>query len=308
MTVLQEILRWSQDLPDWQSDAIRRLFAKSMLSGDDLDDLFALLKAEHGIPDPQGRTANRLSADQIPAPAGPDTQIKLVALRNLRHVNNIAENQCLRFGENGLTVIYGDNGSGKSGYSRVLKHACRARDQSEPVHPNVFRPYDPGCIAQATFEVDVNGTRRQVDWVKGKPAPPILSSLAVFDARCARSYLDEEGDYAYVPYGLDILEELASACTRLKALLEAEHERYAVDRTAFANLVGDTAVGKLIEGLSHSTKPEQVAALATVSAEEVTKCSELRKVLGESDPKSKAAQLLDCTPGPGQNGARCSTL
>lgn len=46
MTILQEILNWSKELPAWQSDAIARLFANGTLSNDDLDDLFALLKAE----------------------------------------------------------------------------------------------------------------------------------------------------------------------------------------------------------------------------------------------------------------------
>lgn len=97
MSILQEILKWSQTLPAWQSDAIARLFAKEVLSDDDLDDLFALLKVEHGISDPKGRAANKLSAEQIPAPALPSTQVKLLALKNLRHVNRIADNQRLGF-------------------------------------------------------------------------------------------------------------------------------------------------------------------------------------------------------------------
>jgi hypothetical protein len=95
MSILQEILTWSESLPAWQSDAIARLFAKRTISNDDLDDLFALLKAEHGIPDPQRRTAKKLSADQIPAVAALDAHVKLVALKNLRYVNRLAENQRL---------------------------------------------------------------------------------------------------------------------------------------------------------------------------------------------------------------------
>ena len=105
MSILQEILSWSQALPAWQSDAIGRLFAKEALSDADLDDLFALLKVEHGIPDPKGRTSNKLSAEQIPAPALPNTHVRLLALKNLRHVNRIADNQRLGFSPGGLTVI-----------------------------------------------------------------------------------------------------------------------------------------------------------------------------------------------------------
>ena len=206
MSILQEILRWSQNLLAWQSDAIARLFVQGALSAKDIDDLFALLKAEHGIPDPKGRTANRLSADQIPAVPKPDIQVKLLAIRDLQHVNAIAANQRLPFGSTGLSVIYGDNGSGKSGYSRVLKRVCRARDQSEPIHPNAFLPLNEADKAKAMFEVEVNGKRECIAWEDGKPGAELLSSFAVFDSRCARSYLDHEGDFAYVPYGLDILE------------------------------------------------------------------------------------------------------
>lgn len=68
MALLHEILKWSESLPAWQSNAVARLLAKQTLTPDDEADLFALLKAAHGIPDPKARTAKPLTADQIPAP------------------------------------------------------------------------------------------------------------------------------------------------------------------------------------------------------------------------------------------------
>lgn len=80
MTILQEILVWSQSLPAWQSDAIRRLFVKQTLSTQDIDDLYALLKADQGIVDPEGRTAKRLKADQIPSAPSKNSHVELLAL------------------------------------------------------------------------------------------------------------------------------------------------------------------------------------------------------------------------------------
>lgn len=202
MAILQAILKWAEGLPAWQSDAIRRLFQNQTLSQKDIDDLYALLKAEYGIPDAQSRSAVRLSADQIPSGASGGGHVTLLAMKNLRHVNAIAEKQRLPFGAKGLTVIYGDNGSGKSGYSRILKRACRARDQAEPIHPNAALPPSKGAAADATFEILIADDAREVTWVDGKSAPEELSSLAIFDSRCARAYLDEEDDFSYVPYGL----------------------------------------------------------------------------------------------------------
>ena len=291
MSILQEILKWSNNLPAWQSDAIGRLFEKEELSTEDLDDLYALLKDEHGIEDKKGRKASRLSADQIPVSATSSIQIKLIAMKDLRNVNAIALGQRLSFSSQGLTLIYGDNGSGKSGYSRVLKRACRARDQSEPIHPNAFLLPEKAGRAAATFEVVINNSSEELVWEDGKVAPEALSAFAVFDSRCARSYLDSEGDYAYVPYGLDILEGLADVCKKLKVKIDAEYAQSTVDDTAYRDLVGESKVGKLISGLSAKTKSEQVVALATITEVEKARHSELEKSLKEGNPKEKAAQL-----------------
>lgn len=291
MAILQEILVWAQGLPHWQSDAVARLLAKTTLAVEDHDDLFALLKSAHGIPDPKGRQPKPLTADQIPASVAVTTCIELLAMKSMKNVNAIAENQRLPFSATGMTVIYGDNGSGKSGYSRVLKRACRARDQTEAIHPNARLPAGKAGIPEAIFEVSVDGVAKDVQWMQGKAAPSELSSFAVFDARCARAYLDSEDDFSYVPYGLDVFEGLAKVCKQLKALVEVEHAQSAVDLSAFAPLQGDTAVGKLMASLSARTTLTQIDALVNLAPEELARHVELEKGLKENNPKEKAAQL-----------------
>lgn len=291
MAILQEILGWTQGLPAWQSDAVSRLLAKQALTPQDYEDLYALLKLAHGIPDPKNRQPQPLTADQIPAPVEANTLIELRTIKNLLNVNAIAENQQLAVGPAGMTVIYGDNGSGKSGYSRVLKHACRARDQSEPIHPNANLPGLKAGNAQASFDIAVDGAIKEVVWHQGKEAPPELSSFAIFDAHCARAYLDNEDDFSYVPYGLGVFEALAKVCQRLKASIETEQKQSAADLTVFAPLQGETVVGKLIAGLSAKTTTAQIEALAALKPEELEQRETLEKSLKENNPKEKAGLL-----------------
>jgi hypothetical protein len=61
MAILQEILVWTQGLPTWQSDAVSRLLAKQTLTPQDHEDLYALLKLAHGIPDPKNRQPQPLT-------------------------------------------------------------------------------------------------------------------------------------------------------------------------------------------------------------------------------------------------------
>lgn len=291
MAILQEILAWSQGLPTWQSDAVSRLLAKQTLVQQDYKDLYALLKLAHGIPDPNNRQPQPLTADQIPAQVAATTHIELRTIKNLHNVNAIAENQQLTVGPAGMTIIYGDNGSGKSGYSRVLKRACRARDQSEPIHPNANLPAANAGNAQASFDIAIDGVVKEVTWHHGQEAPPELSSFAIFDARCARAYLDSEDDFSYVPYGLEVFEGLAKVCQQLKASIEEEQRKSAVDLTAFTPLHGETAVGKLIVGLSAKTATAQIEELASLSQEELEQREMLEKSLKENNPKEKAGHL-----------------
>jgi energy-coupling factor transporter ATP-binding protein EcfA2 len=291
MGTLREVFEWSKGLPGWESDAIRRIFEKVELSDQDLDDLLALLKTSKGILDKKGRTARRLTTDQIPVTPTEGSKTILKTIKDVQNVNAIASGQQLQFAAGGLTVIYGANGSGKSGYSRILKRACRARDGGEKVLSNVFAAAVERGTPQAVFEFETEGRPQSAGWKDGTPCDEALSAIAVFDNRSARIYLDKEHDVAYIPYGLGIFSELAKMFGAMRDRLEKEAVLYTTDLAEFSDLVGDTAVGKLIASLSSTTSPDEVIRLAFLSEEEKTRLDTLEKSLRESDPKRKAETL-----------------
>lgn len=47
--VLAEILDWSKTLPEWQRDALRRVFVSGSTTADDVRELAELCKAAHGL-------------------------------------------------------------------------------------------------------------------------------------------------------------------------------------------------------------------------------------------------------------------
>jgi energy-coupling factor transporter ATP-binding protein EcfA2 len=288
MGTLREVFEWSKGLPDWESDTFRRLFGNDALADQEVEDILALLKTAHGIPDPQGRTPVRLTADLIPVAPPEGRRTVLRNIKDIQHVNAIAPAQQLPFAPGGLTVIYGDNGSGKSGYVRVLKNACRARDGGGRILANAFAPAAERGTPRAIFEFETGDETRSAEWTYGTPCDDAMSAIAVFDSQCARAYLDDEHDVAYIPYGLSILRELAKTLGLLRTRLTKELERYATNAAEFSDLSGDTAVGRLIGGLSHTTSAESVNRLATLSTEERTRLDILARSLRESDPKRKA--------------------
>lgn len=289
MTILQEIQRWAVSQPLWQQDAIARIYKKPELSADDYDDLYALLKTEHKISDEKNRKAAPLGAGQVAVPPPAGRTIQIAAVKNLQHVNALAADQRLSLGTTGLTVIFGENGSGKSGYSRVFKQACRARDRSEVILPDAKKKLEETGPAQATFEIVIDGQSSDVAWINGQESPEELSSISIFDSHCARAYLDNTGDFAYVPYGLDILKRLVDVAAKLKEKATKEHGENLPDTTAFAELSRTkTAVGTLLSQLSENTLAVDVEKLAAMSEAETKQLGELISALNEADPKLKA--------------------
>ncbi len=295
MSLLDDILSWATDnLRDWQRDALRRLFIKQELAQQDMEDLYAMLKTAQGLSDPQNRQPIPLAKEHFPTQMGSTSPVILIAVRDLKFVNRIASGQKLKFAPNGITVIYGDNASGKSGYSRVLKHACRARDLSETIHTDAYDTNAAAKVPEATFDIEVGGNAIALTWKRGETPPDELATTSVFDSRCARAYLDTEQDVAYLPYGLDIVESLGQrVLPALAKSLTAEIEAINTDVTPFADLLGETNVGKIIASLSAISDPQTIIDLATLTNHETTRLRELDNTLAESDPgaKSKALRL-----------------
>lgn len=292
MTILQEIHVWSKDLSAWQQDAIAMLYADRMLGAVDLDDLYALAKAEAGIPDPEGRVSKKLQDAQVAPLANPARVVLLTAIGDLANVNALANGARLPIARAGVTTIYGENGVGKSGYSRVFKKACRARDRREPILPNANLERGKSGPARATFEAEIDGVAAHLPWKDGSEPPEPLSDIAIFDSHCARAYIDNQGDFAYAPYGLDILEGLVGACNKLKVRATAEKAANAPSNAAYAVLAGEqTEVAKKLLGIPTKTKAEDIETLATLGEAELERLALLNKTLAEADPKQKVLAL-----------------
>jgi energy-coupling factor transporter ATP-binding protein EcfA2 len=291
MELLDEILSWSKSsLKPWQQDAVRRLFQKTNTASA-VDDLYAMLKDSVGLSDPEARKPEPLSKHHLPISAKKGAAVTLLSLREIKNVNRLAPNQILTFSPKGLTIVYGGNGSGKSGYARILKRACRSRDANEDVRPNAHDKPSANATPQAVFEIEFGGNRSTVIWQKGEMPPAELATVAVFDTHCARAYLDQEQEVAYLPFGLDVVEGLAQILPLITKKLEAEIAATLTTKEAFNHLLGQTKVGALINALNDKTKLTDVEALAQMTVENAARMATLEKTLSESDPRTKAKAL-----------------
>jgi energy-coupling factor transporter ATP-binding protein EcfA2 len=295
VTLVREIAEWADAQADWMSDAVRRLIAEGQLSEVDRSDLVALIKATAGLPDAEQRTAKRIRLDALPENVDPGVTVCLTGLRNPQNLNAIGFDDGLTFPPSGLTVVYGYNGSGKSGYARALKKACRSRN-TEPLLPNVFSPPLPPQPARVRFEwtgaIGDAAVSHAEDWVDGGAAPASLSQIAVFDAHCARVFVDGQAKISFIPYGMDVMRELSACMTHSQETIEKERAAAKFDRSLLQTLTyGDTEVARLVQKLDRKSELKKAEALATLSTEEHAEMEELKKLLSDPETQKKIHAL-----------------
>ena len=290
VTVLEELLKWSEDRPAWQRDALRRLVLNGELSDEDIRVLTDICKSAHGLAEQQ-ETAP-LTKDHVPDETAGMAPVSLVSIFHHRGVNALAEGQTLKFSPN-LTLVYGDNAAGKTGYIRILKSACRARGQ-EKILGNVVSGVAP-LTPVVSIKYRVGAEQDAREW-SGDGGDEFISRVSVFDTQCAAVYLTEKTDVAFRPFGLDLFDKLVQACKAVRAKLESEQRALASNTltTVQAQIAEGTAVAKLLANITSLTKPESAQALARVSPEEEARLTFLEKSLLDlqaNDPEKLIRQL-----------------
>ena len=274
----------------WQRDALRRLVLNGELSDDDVRILTEICKTEHGLAEPHEVVP--LAKDHIPEKSNGGAPVSLESIFHYRGVNALAENQTLKFAPN-LTVVYGDNAAGKTGYIRILKSACRARGQ-EKILGNVVSGATP-LTPVVSIKYKVGDEPDPREWA-GNGEDEFVSRVSVFDTQCAAVYLTEKTDVAFRPFGLDLFDKLVRACKAVRAQLEREQSALSSNALASvrAQIPEGTAAAKLLGNITSLTKPEAVHSLTRLSSEEDARLALLEKSLLDlqaNDPEKLIRQL-----------------
>ena len=295
MAIYEEVLAWADRLPPWRHDALRRLCVQGGWSEEDLGEILDLAKQHHGVasafaPSPQ---PIRFAAEHFPAEANQDQAVVLRSLHTLTNVGKIPSDQALEFQAQGLTIVYGGNGTGKSGYARVLKQACRARSPGT-VYANAYAEDYKQLTPSATIDFELNGVPEQAIWSgqRGHVSRPELRGISVFDGDCARHYLQSKETATFQPSALSYLQQLANGLNQaLRPRLQAEIAGLATDIAPFNVVPADTEAGRAVHPIGPTTDLTRAHVLAVLTPEEQAELARLPQEISEADPTAKAAVL-----------------
>tara|TARA_R110002074_G_scaffold398740_1_gene590997 strand:+ start:116 stop:2764 length:2649 start_codon:yes stop_codon:yes gene_type:complete len=284
MNATHDILEWSNTkLSPWRQDALRRFASASELSASDEVEILNMIKEKAGFtltakaPIPNPLTKTHLAT--LPS----DKPLHITGIRNIKNVNRLAPNAGLTFSPTGLTVIYGRNGSGKSGFVRIFRTACRTRADNPAKLKVLADVYGTSTDPQeAEIIASINGNEIIVPWKVGLPPSDSLLPISVFDSAAAQLYVDGGNKIQFLPFGLALPYKLNELCLKLRTMLELERKpiadqikalsiKFEINRMNMAQL--------FYSALDGETTNAEIESASTFSDEDKKRLEDLNRAL-----------------------------
>lgn len=277
---------WLAGRPKWiQTAAARLATIRKMPTPEEVRELTNLCIAEAN--NTKGAIFESIPLGIFGAAIGTD-KFKLQKLDKVVGVNAIRDNASLNFGDADLAVIFGMNGSGKSGYSRLLKHVCGARHKTDLL-PNVFVEKKGGPSCEVTVATSTNVST--LAWNAELDGIRQLRSIHVFDSLAAGSYVDSKNEASYEPRRMRFLSSLIKVCDAVASELTSRKtllpRKFPATPPDYIGSNADT----FVQQLRHDTKAETVDAACLWREEDAALRQETEQSLKLHDIAARIKQL-----------------
>ena len=256
------LVGWANGQDAW----VRQITAETILSRQApsdalLDAAYTTFLAEKGLGDGEAPEVPKL--ELVATDAAEEETLELVSLASIEGVNALAADQELGFDPE-LTVLFGQNGSGKTGYARILKRISAVRT-AEDILPNAHTAYlDSPPSPSATIQYRLSGMDSSVMWKDESGLAP-FTRISVFDASAVSLHVDSDLGYVYTPAELALFGHVAAGLQGIQQRIATEVKALAPgSNPLLSRFTRGTKVYPVIETLGATTDLAELDALATL--------------------------------------------
>jgi len=210
------------------------------------------------------------------------------SLCDVANVNRLAPSQNITFSPR-MTVLFGENATGKSGYVRILKRLAAVRS-AEEILPDIGATSKPGTPS-AKIEYALGEKQATYEWSGESGAHP-FSRASVFDSRAVDLHLEGDLTYVYTPRDLALFKYSHEAITGVRDRLEKARDAVRpTDNPFLTHFNAESSIYPKIETLGAATDLPTLELLADVSDEEQGNLETLRSTVNALRSDTITARL-----------------
>ncbi len=293
-TLEMEVKKFADGLPNWAKFLAEKILTGNAISDNDIDTSHTYLLEQLKLKDETEQT--EISIDYNAENSGNyKTDLLLTKLENVEGVNALTENQIIEFSPN-LTIVYGANGSGKSGYVRLLKDVFYSK-APEPILPNIHIDNGHKPI-NAKFTFKSNNAENSLEYADKENAE--FEQFAVFDGNSVLKHLESKNEFEFRPAGLSFFADYTNAIIRVEQKLNADIQAKQIGNTAndlSALFDGNSEIKALVQNLNANTNIDDLKKHTPFSDEDKSQKEAIQKQYDElllaSKGKEKEIKTLE---------------
>lgn len=259
-TSKKEIVDFLWEWADTQGDWSKLLINKIVTSESDLSSSERQTIFEYFLQSINLHTGLPTLAIVKPTYTPTSKKIELESLSNITGVNRLAKNQVINFSKN-LSVIFGENGTGKTGYGRILKTLGFSYDSNNKILCNVF---EADQAKTATIKFKANDTDETFNW-NGANKNAELENISVFNSNCVQISLSDR-QLIVSPVGFHLFNLVSAELNALLELLNSKIASFPLALSWAEKLHNGTPQQVFVTGISSTTTEQKLVELSSFTA------------------------------------------
>lgn len=283
-----EIEKFAESLPYWAKYLSSKLLSGASISDTDIDTAYTYVLEDAGIKPSTEKPAIVISCDNASCDDFKD-DLLLTSLQNLKGVNALVENQKIDFCPQ-VTIIYGVNGSGKTGYTRLLKKAFHSRS-TEDILPNIHI-----ASGHSNVSAEISFTSNSVPYSLTYPdhkQQNEFRQFSIFDNKCVNVHLTNKNQFEFRPAGLDFFADLIEAFKKIEEKITADISNKSTTKDYSSLFDGESEIKNVLNTLSAKTQIDDLKKLIPITEEEKKNRSELEEQKAQLQTLKKDKEIAD---------------
>lgn len=276
---------WLNERPTWQKISAKFLIEQGAISEDKIIEISNLCYKEanstEGIKDCDIKAISEKISNSE------SSEFKILEITDIKGVNALSPKKPINLYPHSLSILYGNNGSGKSGYVRALKHLSGNKKKGTLIG-NIYS--DSKEEASISVKIDIGGNENTITHKLEEPHPQ-FERMKIYDTLTSSLFIDEESEISYEPPELWFLSELTKASEKVADVLKESREVALKTDFQLPEHYSDTDIGIWFNSITTNMKEEELKSKIFWNESDDAKLAELIQLLSASDTSKKITTL-----------------